>query len=95
VLGIDPSRPGKALAPAERAALWDVLAAMLARGVADGRIITVEPREVGRRSRRTVLRREATYVYGRERCLRCDREIARVALGGRPCAFCPGCQAAG
>ncbi len=91
VNAIHPSRPGNATEPAELHALWDTVAVMLKQGVKDNRIITVDRREFPV-SKGKLRRGEATYVYHRDRCLRCDTPIMTVELGGRPCYFCPHCQ---
>ncbi len=91
VNAIHPSRPGNATESAELQALWDTVAVMLKQGVKDNRIITVDRREFPV-SKGKLRRGEATYVYHRDRCLRCDTPIMTVELGGRPCYFCPHCQ---
>lgn len=92
VNGIHPSRPGNATDRVELQALWSTMVAMLRKGVKDNRIITVDPREVDLPKGRLLRRGEATYVYHRDRCLRCDTPVQTVALAGRPCYFCPTCQ---
>ena len=91
VAGIHPSRPGVDCDVAELEALWTVIAAMLRQGVKDNRIITVDRRELDLPKGR-IRRGEATYVYHRDRCLRCSTPIQTVELGGRPCYYCPTCQ---
>lgn len=34
-------------------------------------------------------RGETTYVYHRDRCIRCHTPIEEVRLAARPCYFCP------
>lgn len=89
VCGIHPLRPGRDCAPVELRALWDTITGMLRRGVKDGRIITVDRRDLDLQSGRRLRRGEATYVYHRERCVRCGSVVQTVELGGRPCWFCP------
>ena len=91
ITGIDPRRPGNACDPAELRAVWDTVVAMLRKGVKDNRIVTVDRREVAV-PRGRVRRGEATYVYHRDRCLRCASVIQTVDLAGRACYFCPTCQ---
>lgn len=62
---------------------------MLRRGVRDGRIVTVDPAELGTRARSRIPRREATYVYKRAHCLRCGSTIQTITLAARACYFCP------
>jgi endonuclease-8 len=92
VNGIHPLRTGKGADPVELMALWTTMVAMLRKGVKDNRIVTVDPRELDLPTGRRLRRGEATYVYHRDRCLRCDTAIQTVALAGRPCYFCPTCQ---
>ncbi|MEI7617860.1 MAG: DNA-formamidopyrimidine glycosylase family protein [Actinomycetota bacterium] len=92
VCGIHPSRLGLALSRHELQMLWDTVVAMLRQGVKDNRIITVGPEHLTRVKGRAFRRGEATFVYHRDRCLRCDTPIQTVELAGRPCYFCPTCQ---
>ena len=62
---------------------------MLREGVKDNRIVTVDRREFELPRGRRLRRGEATYVYHRDRCLRCGTPIQTVELAGRPCYFCP------
>jgi endonuclease-8 len=92
VNGIHPSRAGRDCAPEETDALWTTVVAMLRQGVKDNRIVTVDRRELDLPAGRRIRRGEATYVYHRDRCLRCGTEIRTVELAGRPCYYCPTCQ---
>jgi endonuclease VIII len=93
VHGIDPTRPARDLTRDEFEALWATLVVMLRRGVTDGRIITVDPKEIGT-TRRKIRRADATYVYKRDDCLRCGTPIRRWDMAGRWAYACPTCQAA-
>jgi endonuclease VIII len=93
VNGVWPLRPGRDLVDAERAALWTTAVTMLRQGVKDGRIVTVDPDELGV-PRRRITRGKATYVYKRDRCLRCGSAVQRWDLAGRWCYACPTCQPA-
>lgn len=92
VTGIHPARPGTDLSGAELQHLWDTVVAMLRKGVKENRIVTVDRREAGLPRTRPLRRGEATYVYHRDRCLRCSSVVQTVDLAGRPCYFCPVCQ---
>ena len=92
VNGINPNRAGTDTDPVELRALWDTVTAMLRKGVKDNRIITVQRGDVTLPKDRKLRRGEATYVYHRDRCLRCDTPVQTADLGGRPCYFCPVCQ---
>ena len=92
VNGIHPLRTGNATDRADLEALWETVVVMLRKGVKDNRIVTVDRREVDLPKGRRLRRGEATYVYHRDRCLRCDTVVQTVQLAGRPCYFCPTCQ---
>ena len=92
VNGINPMRAGADTDPVELRAIWDTVVAMLRKGVRDDRIITVDRRLVALPKDRKLRRGEATYVYHRDRCLRCDTVVQNVELAGRACYFCPTCQ---
>jgi len=92
VNGINPMRAGADTDPVELRAIWDTVVAMLRKGVKDDRIITVDRRLVALPKDRKLRRGEATYVYHRDRCLRCDTVVQSVELAGRACYFCPTCQ---
>jgi endonuclease-8 len=89
VNALHPGRPGRSLSRDEFDELWATLSRMLRAGVRQGRIVTVEPSELGVPRPRGA---EALYVYRRRRCRRCGGRIASVALAGRPCYFCRRCQ---
>lgn len=92
--GIDPSRPAKDVDPQDVDHLWDETVKQLRAGEKSGRIITVNPREVGARSRNDLKRDERLYVYKRdgEPCRRCGTEISIAEMGGRNIWWCPRCQ---
>ncbi len=95
---IDPRRPSSSLLPDEVRQLWVIARALLRAGVEVGRIVTVDvaipgierpgagaPAGRGRHRR--------VYAYKQPYCRRCGGLIDHVKLGGRPCYFCPRCQA--
>ncbi len=91
VLGIHPDLPARDLDRERFDALWSTLVAWMRRGVEEGRIVTVDPREVGmRRSRMT--RADSHYVYQRDACRRCASHIRRYDLAGRWAYACEDCQ---
>ena len=92
VHGIHPARLGRQCDEAELHTLWSTITAMLRQGVRDNRIITVDRRELDLPKGRRIRRGEATYVYHRDRCLRCGTAVQTVDLAGRPCYYCPTCQ---
>jgi formamidopyrimidine-DNA glycosylase len=93
VHGIHPLRPGRDCSRDELTSIWDTAVGMLRAGVRANRIVTVRRDEVGIPRGARIPRREATYVYGRDRCLRCGSEIAAVQVANRTCYFCPTDQA--
>ena len=92
VCGIHPLRPGNQLEQVELDALWNTITAMLRKGVKDGRILTVERSELDLPRGARIKRREATYAYKREHCLRCGSEIQRIDIANRTSYHCPTCQ---
>jgi endonuclease-8 len=72
--------------------LWDHCVKLLAIGVRLGRIVTVDPAEVGQSSHWRLRRDQRLYVYKRERCRRCEGRISVVQQAARTLYFCPRCQ---
>ncbi len=92
VNGIHPERPGADCSPEELLALWGTIVGMLRKGVKDNRIVTVAASELDLPKGQRIRRGDATYVYHRDRCLRCGTAVRTVTLGGRSCYYCPICQ---
>lgn len=94
VAGIAPQRGARALAREEFLRLWATVVAMLQAGERSGRIVTVEPAEVGARSRSRIPRRDAVYVYHRagRPCRRCGTTILAEPMAAREMSWCPRCQ---
>jgi endonuclease-8 len=89
VHGIHPERPGSRCERDELAELWATAARFLRAGVRANRIVTVDRDEIGWPKGRRIPRREATYVYRREHCVRCGTPIATAEIANRTCYFCP------
>ena len=91
--GINPEMPSRALARNQFDALWALLVDMLRAGVRVGKIITVDPAELGlrRQSRRV---EDWRYVYRRTDlpCRRCGTAIVSWTLATRTMYACPHCQ---
>lgn len=89
VNGISPLRPGNECSEDELAAIWHTTTSMLRKGVEENRIVTIDPALLpsGR-----LRRGDSTFVYHRDRCLRCGAAIQIVELDGRACYCCPVCQ---
>ncbi len=89
VHGIHPERPGTRCDPSELHEVWNTATDMLRAGVRANRIVTVDRAEIDWPPGKRIPRREATYVYQRDRCLRCGTAIATIAVANRTCYFCP------
>ncbi|MDJ0791790.1 MAG: DNA-formamidopyrimidine glycosylase family protein [Acidimicrobiia bacterium] len=94
--GISPKRPANEVTTDELDDLWKRSVDLLSLGERMGRIVTVDPKEVGAGSPREIPRPLRLYVYkrGSQPCRRCETEIASAELGGRSMWFCPSCQPA-
>lgn len=94
MLGIDPRRPANSLTEPEALALWELMRAELRVGKKLNRIVTVEPAEVGARSRAKLDNDERLYTYKREGlpCRRCGTEVEIFELASRSTWWCPTCQ---
>ncbi len=92
--GIDPNRTARELSPPEIERLWNETVVQLRAGERSGRIITVDPAEVGAASRRELRRGERLYAYKRDGkpCRRCHTPIVLAEMGGRNVWWCPRCQ---
>ena len=89
--GIDPRRPAKSLGGDEVKCIWEWARAQLRIGIAAGRIVTVDPTEVGADNRGRLGDEDRLYVYHRDDlpCRRCGTTIRKVQIGGRFVWFCP------
>ena len=81
---VNPARPSRALPPELLHELWEVLRTMMAQGVEDGRIITVDAED-----RLAVPEAEARRVYKQEHCRDCGAPVTVATIGGRTAHFCP------
>lgn len=92
--GIDPHRPADEVDGDDVAVLWTLAVDHLRVGERIGRIVTVDPAEVGAARHRDVPRGERLHVYKRagRPCRRCGDEIRRDDLAGRTVWWCPSCQ---
>lgn len=92
--GIDPAIPARDLDAAAITGLWDGAVHLLRIGERAGRIITVEPEDVGRRRRSDLRAGERLYVYKREDrpCHRCGTPIRMWMPRTRLIWACPSCQ---
>jgi endonuclease-8 len=91
MLKIDPRQPSKLVARAEVEAIWQLTRRLLRAGVLDGRILTTKYGDTALALNHP---KQRTYAYKQHRCVRCSAAIDHVRLAGRPCYYCPRCQAA-
>ena len=91
VHGIHPLVPANEIGQAEFDSMWSTLVGWLRHGVKDRVIITVDPKELGRRRSR-IGKGEALWVYKQERCRRCGTDVRRWDLSGRWAYACETCQ---
>jgi formamidopyrimidine-DNA glycosylase len=87
---IAPTRPASRLTDSELDAVWTGLQVMMGRGVADGRIITVDVPEGG--DRQAVPEAASRRVYKQARCYDCGTPVVSATLNGRTSYSCPRCQ---
>jgi endonuclease-8 len=91
VAGIHPEVAARAISREQFDAMWTWLVGAMRRGVRTGRIVTVEPEELGK-PRSRMHDHEARYAYKRDLCLRCGTPIRRWNLSGRWAYACESCQ---
>ncbi len=89
-LGIAPDRAATAVTDEEFDELWSWLRAMLARGMEDGRIITVDV--PAGEDRLAVPEALARRVYKRDTCADCGTPVDTTTVQGRTAYACPRCQ---
>lgn len=96
MLGIHPFVPSKEVMPHEVEALWDLSVIELVEGERAGKIVTVDPSELGKSRRSDLKRGEKLYAYKRHGrpCRRCGSEIVAADIDGRNIWWCPSCQPA-
>lgn len=92
--GIDPRRPANELHPEEVERLWSLTVEQLRLGERSGKIITVDPAEVGLANRSQLKRSKRLYAYKRDGrpCRKCGTPITSTEMGGRNIWWCPSCQ---
>lgn len=95
-LGIHPFTVSKELDRSAIESIWSLAVDELTAGEKLGRIVTVDPVEVGYDSRREIPRADRLYAYKRQGkpCRRCGTAITAADIDGRNIWWCPRCQAA-
>ncbi len=91
LIGLDPFTPARDVGEASLSALWSEAVRLLRLGERSGRIVTVDPAELGRRRRRDLERLERLYCYKRQGqdCRRCGDVIRSADIDGRNVWWCP------
>jgi endonuclease-8 len=89
VHGIHPLRPGRDTDRADLERVWSTMATMLRAGVKANRIVTVRREDLDLPRGARLPRGRTTYVYKRDRCLRCGSEIRTLEVANRTCYYCP------
>ncbi len=91
---IHPATPARELDPGTAGTLYQTLTDQLRLGLRMGKIVTVDPAELGARTRRSLHRDERLYVYHRDGlpCRRCGTEIHTWEMANRSIWACPFCQ---
>jgi endonuclease-8 len=95
--GLAPTTPGRTVSPPRWLEIWHDLRALMAEGVARGRIDTVHTAhtpEAMRRAPREDRHGGEVYVYRRagQPCLICGSPVQRGQIAGRNAYWCAVCQ---
>ena len=89
---LNPFVPAREVDPDVARALWDTSRRWLQLGVRLNRIVTADPKEVGRPPSR-MRRGERVRIYKRPVCAVCGGRTRVEDLAGRKLYWCPACQA--
>lgn len=94
LLGVHPFTRANEVPPETIADLWDLSIKQLKAGERTGRIVTVDPAEVGAPSAAKLTRAERLYAYKRhgQECRRCGDLIRSAEIDSRSIWWCPTCQ---
>ena len=94
LVGLAPQTPVDQIGSDRLGDIWDETRKQLRAGARAGRIITVDPADVGLARRSQLNRATRLYVYGRtgEPCRRCSSPIRSEEMAGRKIWWCPSCQ---
>ena len=97
ICGIDPLTPANVLDESELRLLWDLTTKQLQLGEKLDRIVTVDPKLVGRKTSRSIPAGDRLYAYKREEqpCRVCDTPIELLEVAARKMWRCPVCQQTG
>jgi endonuclease-8 len=92
LIGVHPELPGNALPRAKFNQLWKLLVKLFAIGVKHNRLITTDPKDVGRPFEK-MRQSDRFHIARRATCRRCDGPIRTWTLGARKMFACETCQA--
>lgn len=92
--GLHPMLPANEVDAEGVAELWQLSVDQLRLGQKSGRIVTVDPAELGASSRAKLSRSDSVYVYKRhdEPCRRCGALVRSASMDQRTIWWCPQCQ---
>jgi endonuclease VIII len=89
LVGLHPDTPGELVDKPRFEQLWKLSRALMARGVEQNRIVTVEG------ATRRTKKADALHVYRRRHCRACESRVEVTLSAGRKLYHCPRCQPAG
>lgn len=92
--GLSPMRTGNRIAASRVADLWRLTCDIMNRGLAAGRLDTMDPQEAPAEEIPGDAEASRWYVYHRtgRPCLRCGTPVAEKPMQGRRLFWCPSCQ---
>jgi endonuclease VIII len=88
---IHPKTPGNTILGSQWNEIWKDAVELMTLGVKHNKIITVDPKSVGKPASKLNVR-ERTNIYKQSKCPRCGAKIDQFALAGRKVYACDGCQ---
>lgn len=97
LIGVHPFTPANQVPLKKLSQLWDLSVTELKIGEKSGRIVTVNPAEMGKSSRAKLTRHERLYCYKRQGkpCRRCGDTIVSAEVDSRKIWWCPTHQPSG
>lgn len=94
--GVDPRTPAREVNDDTVEQIWNLSNSLMKVGERIGRIVTVDPAEVGAKKPGDLRRGNRLYVYKRagQPCRRCATPVTSTELANRRVWWCPTCQPA-
>jgi formamidopyrimidine-DNA glycosylase len=94
LVGLDPFTPANEVPGETVGEIWRLAIDQMRIGERIGRIVTVDPAEMGAARPRDLRSGDRLYVYKRhgQGCRRCGTPIRSASLAGRTVWWCPTCQ---